>query len=181
MQRPTHWIADVSELGVNHAPGNIFIYARKQTVLAAIDIINRGWSVYNACGASEHIRGWVDADDWSLDYDFIALVSGHVTRWGTREEAVESRQYTATWCSSREALADLDGLDLLGRLGLTNAWVLSETHERHDQTTRQSALLRHHRGASPAVGRHVGDGAAIAPISWPGPAAVDDWVPPADG
>ena len=115
--------------GTNHSPGNIFIYAPKQKVLAAIDIISAGWSVYNACDASENIRGWVEAHDWVLEYDFDALVSGHVNRWGTREDAVESHQYVNDMVTfAKEAVAQADFSEPLTRLGFSNAWVLWENY-----------------------------------------------------
>jgi glyoxylase-like metal-dependent hydrolase (beta-lactamase superfamily II) len=113
--------------GVNHAPGNIFIYLPQQKVLGAIDIISAGWSVYNACDASENIRGWVEAHDWVLEYDFDAVVSGHVNRWGTRDDAVESRQYVQDMVAfSKEAMSQVDGSEFMNRLGFSNAWVLWE-------------------------------------------------------
>jgi glyoxylase-like metal-dependent hydrolase (beta-lactamase superfamily II) len=115
--------------GVNHSPGNIFVYAPRQKVLAAIDIISPGWSVYNACDASENIRGWVEAHDWVLEYDFDALVSGHVNRWGTREDAIESREYVNDIVSfAKEAFAEADDLQFLSKLGISNAWVLWENY-----------------------------------------------------
>ncbi|MEA3116023.1 MAG: hypothetical protein QOG58_5822, partial [Caballeronia sp.] len=84
---------EMSYPGQNHCEGNIFIYASKQKVLAAIDIISPGWSAFRACDASESFRGWVDAHDEILKYDFTALVAGHVNRWGKRADAVASREY----------------------------------------------------------------------------------------
>jgi glyoxylase-like metal-dependent hydrolase (beta-lactamase superfamily II) len=115
--------------GVNHAPGNIFIYAPKQKVLAAIDIISPGWSAFKHCDASENIRGWAEAHDWILDYDFDAVVSGHVNRWGTREDAIASRDYTNDIIDyAKEAFAQVDDLELLDRLGVGNGWVLWENY-----------------------------------------------------
>jgi glyoxylase-like metal-dependent hydrolase (beta-lactamase superfamily II) len=115
--------------GVNHAPGNIFIYASKQKALAAIDIISPGWSPFKACDASENIRGWAEAHDWILEYDFTAVVSGHVNRWGTREDAITSRDYTNDIIGfAKEALNEVDVADLVARIGFSNAWVLWENY-----------------------------------------------------
>ncbi|MDX3853451.1 MBL fold metallo-hydrolase [Streptomyces sp. AK02-01A] len=115
--------------GVNHTPGNIFIYAPKQKVLAAIDIISPGWSAFKHCDASENIRGWAEAHDWILDYDFKAVVSGHVNRWGTREDAVASRAYTNDIVDfAKEALDQAEDLEFIQRNGFSNAWVLWENY-----------------------------------------------------
>jgi hypothetical protein len=52
---------ELSYKGQNHCEGNIFIYAPKQKVLAAIDIISPGWSTFKHCDASENFRGWIDS------------------------------------------------------------------------------------------------------------------------
>jgi glyoxylase-like metal-dependent hydrolase (beta-lactamase superfamily II) len=114
--------------GVNHVPGNIFIYAPKQKVLGAIDIISPGRTVFRHCDAPESIRGWVDAHDWILEYDFQALVSGHVNRWGTREDAIEAREYIHDLVGfAKEALAQVDDAKFIDRLGFSDARVLWES------------------------------------------------------
>jgi glyoxylase-like metal-dependent hydrolase (beta-lactamase superfamily II) len=115
--------------GINHAPGNIFIYAPEQKVLAAIDIISPGWSPFKNCDASENIRGWVDAHDWILEYDFQAIVSGHVNRWGTRQDAVASRAYTNDMVTfAKEAFEAVEVNELVTKVGFANAWVLWENY-----------------------------------------------------
>ncbi|MEV6655050.1 MBL fold metallo-hydrolase [Streptomyces sp. NPDC051219] len=115
--------------GVNHTPGNIFIYAPQQKALAAIDIISPGWSAFKHCDASENIRGWAEAHDWILQYDFKAVVSGHVNRYGTREDALASRDYTNDIITfAKEALDNGQELEYIERIGLSNAWVLWENY-----------------------------------------------------
>jgi glyoxylase-like metal-dependent hydrolase (beta-lactamase superfamily II) len=120
---------ELSYKGQNHCEGNIFIYAPKQKVLAAIDIISPGWSAFKHCDASENIRGWVEAHDQILDYDFNALVSGHVNRFGTREDALASRAYTYDIIGfARQALEEVSYKELLERIGFSNVWVLWENY-----------------------------------------------------
>jgi len=69
--------------GVNHNPGNIFIYAPEQEVLMFIDIIFPGWSPFKDLAVTSDVTGFVDAHDDVLSYDFDTLVSGHVGRLGT--------------------------------------------------------------------------------------------------
>ena len=120
---------ELSYKGQNHCEGNIFIYAPKQQVLAAIDIISPGWSAFKHCDASENIRGWVEAHDQILEYDFKGLVSGHVNRFGTREDAVTSRAYTYDIVEfSKKALDEVGYMDLIERIGFSNVWVLWENY-----------------------------------------------------
>ncbi|MFJ4922966.1 MBL fold metallo-hydrolase [Streptomyces sp. NPDC088725] len=120
---------DLDYKGTNHTPGNIFVYAREQKVLAAIDIISPGWSAFKNCDASENIRGWAEAHDWILEYDFKAVVSGHVNRWGTREDALASRAYTNDIIDfAKEALDEAEDLEFIQRHGFSNAWLLWENY-----------------------------------------------------
>jgi glyoxylase-like metal-dependent hydrolase (beta-lactamase superfamily II) len=120
---------DLDYHGVNHTPGNIFIYAPRQKALAAIDIISPGWSAFKHCDASENIRGWAEAHDWILRYDFKAVVSGHVNRYGTPEDARASRDYTNDIITfAKEALDNGEELEYIERIGFSNAWVLWENY-----------------------------------------------------
>ncbi|MNP98796.1 Beta-lactamase type II precursor [compost metagenome] len=120
---------DLIYKGQNHCEGNIFIHSKKHKILVAIDIISPGWSAFKHCDASENIRGWIEAHDLILDYEFDALVSGHVNRFGTREDAITSRNYAQDILQfSREAMQEVDYGPLLERIGLSNAWVLWENY-----------------------------------------------------
>jgi glyoxylase-like metal-dependent hydrolase (beta-lactamase superfamily II) len=120
---------ELSYRGQNHCEGNIFIYAPKQKVLAAIDIITPGWTPFKNCDASECIRGWVQAHDWILEYDFNAIVAGHFNRWGTREDAITSREYTNDMVAfSKEAVEQCEYQDLLTRIGFSNPWALWDNY-----------------------------------------------------
>jgi glyoxylase-like metal-dependent hydrolase (beta-lactamase superfamily II) len=79
--------------GQNHSEGNIFIYAPKQKVLAAIDIASPGWVTFRDCDSSENLSGWQDAHRQILEYDFKTLVSGHVSKLGTRADVLEGIEY----------------------------------------------------------------------------------------
>jgi glyoxylase-like metal-dependent hydrolase (beta-lactamase superfamily II) len=79
--------------GANHCPGNIFIYAPKQKVLTKIDIVSPGSTTFMHCDASENISACIQAHDQILEYDFRAVVGGHITRWGTREDVLIAREY----------------------------------------------------------------------------------------
>jgi glyoxylase-like metal-dependent hydrolase (beta-lactamase superfamily II) len=93
---------ELSYKGADHCPGNIYIYAPAQKVLTKIDIVSPGSVTFMHCDASENISGFYQAHDDILSYDFKALVGGHISRWGTREDVVVAREY---WHDMR-ALAD---------------------------------------------------------------------------
>jgi glyoxylase-like metal-dependent hydrolase (beta-lactamase superfamily II) len=84
---------ELSYKGQNHAEGNIFVYAPKQKVLAAIDIVAPGWVAFKGCDSSDNLSGWLQAHDQILDYDFDAIVCGHVARYGTRDDVLAAREY----------------------------------------------------------------------------------------
>lgn len=116
---------ELSYKGQNHCEGNIFVYAPAQKVLAAIDIMNPGWSVFRYCDASENIRGWVQAHDQILDYDFDAVVCGHVNRWGTKDDARTSREYVNDLVDlGREALEQVSDAEEMRWVGLHHPWVV---------------------------------------------------------
>jgi glyoxylase-like metal-dependent hydrolase (beta-lactamase superfamily II) len=120
---------ELSYKGQNHCEGNIFIYAPKQKVLAAIDIISPGWTPFKNCDASESFRGWVEAHDQILEYDFNAIVAGHCNHWGTREDAITAREYTNDMVTfSREALEQCGYMEILVRIGFSNPWVLWDNY-----------------------------------------------------
>jgi glyoxylase-like metal-dependent hydrolase (beta-lactamase superfamily II) len=84
---------ELSYKGANHCPGNIFIYAPVPKVLVKIDIVSPGSCAFMHCDASENISGWVEAHDQILEFDFDFLIGGHITRWGTRQDVITSREY----------------------------------------------------------------------------------------
>lgn len=84
---------ELSYKGADHCPGNIYIWAPEQKVLTKIDIVSPGSVTFMHCDASENISGFYQAHDDILSYDFKALVGGHISRWGTREDVEVAREY----------------------------------------------------------------------------------------
>jgi glyoxylase-like metal-dependent hydrolase (beta-lactamase superfamily II) len=82
--------------GVNHLPGNIFIYAPKQKVLMLVDIIFPGWIPFPYLAIAKDTAGFIKAHDIALNnYDFDTIVAGHLTRLGTREDAEIQREFVS--------------------------------------------------------------------------------------
>jgi glyoxylase-like metal-dependent hydrolase (beta-lactamase superfamily II) len=82
--------------GVNHLPGNIFIYAPNQKVLMLVDIIFPGWVPFPYLAIAKDTAGFIKAHDIALNnYDFDTIVAGHLTRLGTRNDVVIQKQFVS--------------------------------------------------------------------------------------
>ena len=63
--------------GVNHLPGNIFIYAPKQKVLTLVDIIFPGWVPFPYLALAKDTAGFIQAHDIALkNYTLTQLLLG---------------------------------------------------------------------------------------------------------
>src|SRR5689334_8952753 len=82
--------------GVNHLPGNIFIYAPNQKVLMLVDIIFPGWIPFPYLAIAKDTAGFIKAHDIALNnYDFDTLVGGHLTRLGTRNDVIVQKEFVS--------------------------------------------------------------------------------------
>src|SRR6478672_420216 len=82
--------------GVNHLPGNIFIYAPNQKVLMQVDIIFPGWVPFPYLAIAKDTAGFIKAHDIALNnYDFDTLVAGHLTRLGTRNDVIVQKEFVS--------------------------------------------------------------------------------------
>ena len=82
--------------GVNHLPGNIFIYAPKQKVLMLVDIIFPGWVPFPYLAIAKDVAGFIKAHDIALNnYDFDTIVGGHLTRLGTRNDVLIQKEFVS--------------------------------------------------------------------------------------
>jgi glyoxylase-like metal-dependent hydrolase (beta-lactamase superfamily II) len=79
--------------GVNHEPGNIFIYAPEQKVLMLVDVVFPGWSPFRYLALTEDLDGFIAAHDLILEYDFDAFIGGHLSRLGTPEDVEIQKEY----------------------------------------------------------------------------------------
>ena len=82
--------------GDNHEPGNIFIYAPNQKVLMLVDVIFPGWAPFPYLATAKDVAGFIKAHDIALNnYDFNTFVGGHLTRLGTRNDAIVQREFVS--------------------------------------------------------------------------------------
>ena len=82
--------------GVNHSPGNIFIYTPKQKTLMLVDVIWPGWVPFPYLGLAQDVAGFIKAHDIALNnYNFDTFIGGHLTRLGTRNDVVVAREFVS--------------------------------------------------------------------------------------
>ncbi|MFL6370238.1 MAG: MBL fold metallo-hydrolase, partial [Nitrososphaeraceae archaeon] len=82
--------------GVNHLPGNIFIYAPNQKVLMLVDVLFPGWVPFPYLAIAKDVAGFIKAHDIALNnYDFDTIVAGHLTRLGTRNDVLVQKEFVS--------------------------------------------------------------------------------------
>ena len=86
-------VVEMHYKGPNHAPGNSFLHFPKQNVLMLVDVIYPGWVPFANIAMSKHIPGFLDHHDQALEFDFDKMITGHLTRLGTREDVLTQREY----------------------------------------------------------------------------------------
>lgn len=79
--------------GLQHSPGNIFIYLPKQKVLMLADVLYAGSVPFNNLAVAASVPGFYDAFDQAGEYDFEYFQGGHVGRPGTRDDFVNIHGY----------------------------------------------------------------------------------------
>jgi glyoxylase-like metal-dependent hydrolase (beta-lactamase superfamily II) len=111
--------------GPNHAEGNIFVYAPNQRVLMLVDVIFPGWVPFSNLALSGNVPGFIKAHEQTLDYEFDALVSGHVTRPGTPEDVRVQLEYMTDLRTTAEtALSSVDLAATMQPVDTANAWAV---------------------------------------------------------
>lgn len=86
---------DLHYKGANHAPGNSFIHLPQHKTLMLVDVIYPGWVPFANIAMSKHVPGFLDHHDKTLEFDFEKMITGHLTRLGTREDVLTQREYMA--------------------------------------------------------------------------------------
>jgi glyoxylase-like metal-dependent hydrolase (beta-lactamase superfamily II) len=116
---------ELSYPGPNHSEGNSFIYAPGQRVLMLVDVIFPGWVPFSNLALSAFVPGFITANEKALGYDFDHLVSGHVTRTGTRQDVQVQLEYLADLRQTAEAaLRSVDLVDTMAGVDTGNNWAV---------------------------------------------------------
>ncbi len=84
---------ELSYPGLQHSPGNVFIYLPKQKVLMLVDVLYPGWVPFEDFAVAASVPGFFHAFDQAKEYDFKYFQGGHVGRPGTRQDFEDAHQY----------------------------------------------------------------------------------------
>src|SRR5262245_27121390 len=119
--------------GVNHAPGNVFIYAPRQKVLMLVDVVYPGYMPYPDLGVAVDIPGYIQAHRDALTYEFTEFVGGHVNRLGTRADVEASLNFVLDLKRTmEEVLAEkpFPGYLRAGQIAPTETWFAHDDYEK---------------------------------------------------
>ena len=110
--------------GVNHEPGNTYMYAPGQKTLMFVDVIYPGWVPFKDLAITTNVSGFVQAHDIVLSYDFDTLVGGHLTRLVTIEDVNIQKEFIMDLVNaSKAANSKINFVDYVSKYGLTNPWL----------------------------------------------------------
>jgi glyoxylase-like metal-dependent hydrolase (beta-lactamase superfamily II) len=115
--------------GVNHEPGNIFIYAPRQKVLMLVDIIFPGWIPFMSLALAKDVPGFIAAHQQALSYPFETFIGGHVGRLGTRADVRTQMEYVSDLrANAGKALQTVDFMAIAKETGFENTWLLIDRY-----------------------------------------------------
>ena len=131
---------ELSYKGLNHEPGNIFVWAPRQRVLMLVDVVFPGWVPFRNLSGAEDIPGYFKAIEQVLDYPFRRLVAGHLTRLGTRADVRNNRAYLRdVRAAAQQALTDVSFAEVIEAFPSENQWTIFDTYL--DRVTRRCTDL----------------------------------------
>lgn len=112
-----------------HEPGNIFVYAPDQNVLAIIDIVFPGWSPFKDLAQAEDVVGYVDAHEEILAFGADTIVTGHMGRLGTNADVETNMEYLGDIVQGAlTALQSVDANAIGAETGFANPWLWFDTY-----------------------------------------------------
>ena len=114
---------------VAHEPGNIFIYAPEQNVLAIIDLVFPGWSPFKDLAQAEDVVGYLAAHEEILAFGADAILTGHMGRLGTNADVELNKEYMADVQAGALAALQSVALDpIVAETGFANPWLLFDSY-----------------------------------------------------
>ena len=115
--------------GVNHEPGNIFIWAPRQKVLMLVDVIFPGWIPFMSLALAKDVPGFLAAHGQALSYPFETFIGGHLTRLGTRRDVRTQMEYIDdVKANAGKALKTVDFMAIARETGFENQWLLFDRY-----------------------------------------------------
>lgn len=115
--------------GPMHEPGNIFIYAPKQKVLMAVDLVFPGWTPFKDLAMAHDVPAFLAAPDKILEYDFDTYIGGHLTRLGTSEDVMIQKEYFQDiQNSAAKANQEVSFMKIGQKVGFENPWLVFQIY-----------------------------------------------------
>ena len=94
-----------------------------------VDVFFPGWSPFKDLAVAESVPGYLSIHDATLAYEFDTLISGHLTRLGTREDVTIQREYLLEMqANAAQALQTIDFSAIVEQTGFENLWLLFDTY-----------------------------------------------------
>jgi hypothetical protein len=98
-------------------------------VLLKIDIIFPGWTPFKNLAIAKDVRGYLQAHDIILSYDFDKVVSGHWGKLATREDVEVQKDYmNDILANAGAALKSVDFYAIAKTTGYANTALLFDTY-----------------------------------------------------
>jgi glyoxylase-like metal-dependent hydrolase (beta-lactamase superfamily II) len=122
-------ILELSYHGNGHEPGNIYIFAPEQQVLMVVDVVFPGWMPFRRLAVAQDIPGWLSQVEEIGKMPFKKLVSGHVTRLGTRADVQTQIEFDDDLkAAAGEALKSMAFVDGINPADMGNIWALVDDY-----------------------------------------------------
>ncbi|WP_394834429.1 MBL fold metallo-hydrolase [Pendulispora rubella] len=122
-------VLKLSYHGNGHEPGNIFIDAPEQETLMVVDVVFPGWMPFRRLAVSQDIPGWLSQVEKIEKLPFKKLVTGHVTRLGTREDVKTQIEFDDDLKAVvGEALKSNAYVDGINPADMGNTWALVDDY-----------------------------------------------------
>ena len=122
-------VLQLSYHGPGHEPGNIFIYAPKQRVLMAIDLVFPGWIPWRRFAVAHDIIGVFAQVEQIRKLDWDIVVGGHVERVGTHADVeAQAEFYRDIKQAAATALSDTKVSEGMNPEDKNNAWAVFDNY-----------------------------------------------------
>ncbi len=85
---------ELSYVGAFHSKGDILIYAPQQKVLMVVDVFHPKHAPFKAFAITKDMGNYISVHDKILEYDVVAIISGHQQILGTPDDVKTNKEFT---------------------------------------------------------------------------------------
>jgi len=85
---------ELSYVGAFHSKGDILIYAPQQKVLMVVDVFHPKHAPFKAFAITKDMGNYISVHDKILEYDVVAIISGHQHILGTPDDVKTNKEFT---------------------------------------------------------------------------------------